>query len=132
MASLWSVRQDFMSWIKSKTALTSLVGSEIRELEWQGTKFSYPNVRIRLNTFTPTTSDCNRYKVEGVIYVFDDEPSSEQTDRIGSAILTIIHGKSTSHGSTKFVGFTARQFGADRIEESNVWQGRIEFSVAVS
>jgi len=133
MITLLLCQEAMVAKLKDSPLVTSLIHeNEIREVWWQGTKFSYPNVRVRVENFRPLNTTCTRATLSGSIFVFSDLTSSYRAEQIASAILISLHGKSFEVGSVKFTGMTCDQFGAQRVEESNVWQSEIKFLVTVN
>lgn len=71
---------------------TSVTATEVREDQWQGTEFGYPNVRIRMISNTPVASDiCNRTKFTVSFQCFSEGSSSLESDRIAGIINTALH-----------------------------------------
>ncbi len=69
--------------------------SEIREDQWQGTEFDYPNIRVRMISNIPTTDDpsCSIATITVSIMVFSQEYSTQEADRIAGIISTYVSGK---------------------------------------
>lgn len=78
--------------LKAQPTIVSLLpggtGDEIREAEWQGTDFDYPNVRVGLD-FIPT--ECGPESADVLIEVFSDEKSSKDAAHIASIIYELYH-----------------------------------------
>lgn len=72
--------------------------NEIREDQWQGDEFEYPNIRVRMIGSTPDgdTAECNRSMFTASIMVFSQEYSSFEPDNIAGIISSSLHGKSFS------------------------------------
>ncbi len=133
MITLLSCQEALVAKLKTTASVTALIPlNEIREVWWQGTKFSYPNVRVRVENFRPTNTNCTSAMIIGSFYVFSDLASSYKAELIASAILLALHGKSFDTSGVKFTGMSCDQFGARRLEESNVWQSEVKFTVTVN
>jgi hypothetical protein len=138
MKSLVEIKQGLVYWGLNNLPLTSLLAStngqkEVREIEWQGTKFSYPCVRVRVNKVTPTNTQCSQVMAESTFLVFSETPSSIEADTIASTILLQLHGKSFSVPSgTHFGGIQIEQFGADRTEDNQAWMSKLNVKAIVS
>jgi hypothetical protein len=65
--------------------------NEIRENEWQGTEFSYPNIRVRIISNKPLDTNCEVANVSLGIQVFSEDASSQQADRIAGIISNVLH-----------------------------------------
>jgi len=70
--------------------------TEIREDQWQGTEFDYPNIRVRMINNLPDTDDpsCCNTSFTVSIMAFSQEYSSQEADRIAGLIHTYLSGKS--------------------------------------
>lgn len=104
------IQAAIVAYLKSLTAVTSqlvsvdgtVVGaSEIREDQWQGTEFEYPNIRIRMISNAPygDSDQCNASTFTVSIMVFSQEYSSQKADRISGIISTSLNAKSFVQGS---------------------------------
>jgi len=97
------VRSAFISHIKSKTAITSLLSSadDIKEAQWQGTDFNYPAVRVSMD-FLPSVDGCSPDNADFVIETFSEEKSSKQADTISDTIVSTYHRHPFIQDSIKF------------------------------
>jgi hypothetical protein len=132
------IQAALITFFKSKPTLTSLLinsknGSiEIREREWQGTSFTYPNIRIEIvRNDADKANYCEKSDVDVYIYVCSELPSSEECDRIAGIVSNLIDKLQFSSGSIRFVrnkitGITT----ADRRE--GTWQTRVKLNSIVS
>ena len=134
MITLQKIKEALILRIKSTPSITSLLVDvngvvhleEVRELEWQGTKFYYPNIRVRINQLTPISTTCDSADVQAVVLVFGENASSLKTDAIASEIMSVLHGLTFNSSGTKLTGIRGVQYGADRLEDSGVWLSRVE------
>jgi hypothetical protein len=116
----------WISSLKSKTAITSLLANarEIREIEWQGTDFDYPAVRVGLD-FMPSIERCGPDDAEVIIEVFSDEKSSKKATQIASLIYTTYHGKAFTQNGVRFSTVIVRE--VERPDRSiYAWQRNIK------
>jgi hypothetical protein len=94
----------WISSLKSKTAITSLLANarEIREIEWQGTDFDFPAVRVGI-----------------------DFKSSKKATQIASLIYTTYHGKAFTQNGVRFSTVIVRE--VERPDRSiYAWQRNIK------
>ena len=77
---------------------------EIREAQWQGTDFTYPNVRVRVlpDGNKPDINTCNFANARYGIGVFSEEDSSQQADKISGIIANELHTQSFTSEGIKF------------------------------
>lgn len=136
MITLLDVVPSIVSKLKDVVSVhVPLVSSvEVREFEWQGTDFTYPNIRVRINQLEYENTTCTKGKILGVILISSELPSSKQCMTISSQIIEQLHGKSFSYDSVLFTGVMCKQIAPDRSneEEGDLWLSRIEFSAIVS
>jgi hypothetical protein len=141
MIDIVNTQSALIQWMKANAILPPLVpstfGVEIRELEWRGDKFKYPNIRVRVKKVTPEMSYCNKGTFEAVIVVASEEYSSLECNTIAGKVLQEIHGKSmniTIPPATvvKFLGIAGEQLSADFNLEANIWVSIINLSGGVS
>lgn len=97
------VQVAVIAYSKLQTSLTSLLPTgtvEIRELEWQGEEFQYPNVRISVD-FYPPINGCQP-SAEIYFDVFSEKKSSMEAATIAGVIQNIYHRKPFTLGAVKF------------------------------
>lgn len=85
-----TVQAAIILFLKSKIAITSLLvdnagvahPDEIREVEWQGDTFAYPNIRVDLGTQTDAIEEtnCNISNITFSILVFSELYSSKEAN----------------------------------------------------
>lgn len=101
MISNEDVKAGIIQKLKTISVVIALVPAvEIREYQWKGTEFSYPNIRVRILANEPMSNDnCNTATVKSSIQVFTEEDSSLNADDIAGVIADQLHGHSfTSQG----------------------------------
>jgi len=94
--------------------------NEIREDQWQGTEFSYPNIRVRMIRNVPDgdTTDCNGSSVELSIMVFTQDYSSLEADKITGIISSSLHGKTYSANNVELFLRTTNMIPAVRSDRT--------------
>lgn len=98
------LQASLISILKSLTNITDEVTSdEIRENEWQGTQFTYPNIRIRLISNTPLSGEtCGFRIIEVGFQVHSESSSSLESDRIAGIINDEMQGKARTANNITF------------------------------
>ena len=139
MTTLVSVKQALISRLKAATTVTTQLtngATEVRELEWQGTTFKYPCVRVRVEEFQRHTpgADCKLFDATAVVVVFADDATSLKADLIATAVNDILDTKSFNDvpTSTKFIGIKTKQIGAAWNMEGGSWQSSVQLQFQVS
>lgn len=110
---------------KSRNSLTDELGgsTEIREDQWQGREFSYPNIRVRMIENTPFMDDCgSRFRVS--FLVFTENTSSQNADKIAGIINDIYYGKSFTTNSITFTIGDTRLMPAIR-NSNTTWRSEV-------
>jgi hypothetical protein len=94
MADGEQVQASWIAYLKSKTAITSLLADadQIKEKEYQGDVFSYPGIRISVDYF-PSINGCGPDDIYVFIDVFSEQKSSKEAAHIAAVIQSIIHKK---------------------------------------
>lgn len=66
---------------------TSLSEDEIKELQWQGTEFNYPTVRLAMGVHQPLFDpQCNAGRINFAWVTFSEKSSSQEADRFADII----------------------------------------------
>jgi hypothetical protein len=91
--------------LKSQITLTPLLlipgSTSIKEIQWQGTEFEYPAVRVGVD-FMPSINRCGPDDADITIEVFSAEKSSKQSAHIASVIYQLYHGHPFSAAGIMF------------------------------
>lgn len=100
------VQSSIVAYLKTISAITSLLitldnasgTTEIREDQWQGTEFDYPNIRVRMISNVPTTDnpDCSTTAINVSLMAFSEDASSWEADKIAGIISTSVSGKTNN------------------------------------
>ena len=89
------IQSTLVSRVKGIANITSLLTTvtEVREDQWQGTEFVYPNIRIRMINNSPMDTTC-RQLFNVSFMAFTEEASSQKADKIAGIIATELHNNS--------------------------------------
>lgn len=85
--------------------------TEIREAEWQGTEFVYPNIRVSLD-FMPSVNGCGPDAADVYIDVYAEDKSSKLASTISSAIFSLYHKIPFISNGIKFSTVVVRKVSA--------------------
>lgn len=132
------IQSALVAYLKSKaTILAELKNTdEIREDQWQGKEFSYPNIRVRLISNIPLQNECDGSTVVASILVFSEEASSYQADRIAGIINQALcgtngKGKSFEYQSIRFSTFPQNLIPAIR-QDTRTWRSEVLVTMTVN
>lgn len=120
------VQEAIISYSKAQSSLTSLLPTgtvEIRELEWQGEQFQYPNVRISVDFF-PALNGCQP-SAEIYFDVFSEKPSSYEASNIAGVIQNIYHRKPFTTNGLKFFVVIVQEVSSPK-RSIFAWQSRVK------
>ena len=86
--TLTDVQAAIIAKLKATPSVTSLLSDpkEIREIEWVGSTFTYPNIRVRVAEFERKNPDCDIFIVKANIFVFGENASSKTCNVIANEI----------------------------------------------
>ena len=128
-----TVQANIITYLKSKTVVTSLLSTgaqEIREAEWQGEDFSYPNIRIGVD-FMPAIEGCGPDDADITIDSFSAEKSSKQASHISAALKALLHKHPFQVGGMTFSTVVVRRVG--RPERTIYgWMSQIDLFVQIA
>lgn len=132
MKSNNEVQAAFVSYLKSNSTITGTVSAaEIREDQWQGREFDYPNIRVRLISNTPIGSEsCGLSRVALSVMVFTEDASSLNADRIAGIINLVLHGRSFSSNGIAFACRTTNLIPALR-SDIQEWRSEVLMNATV-
>jgi hypothetical protein len=102
---------------------------EVRAYQWQGTKFGYPAIRVKVNTLKAINTSCSRVTVTGTILVLGENPSALLINDIGSALVELFHGQPFSDSVGQFSAIECTQMGGERVEEVGAWVSEVQLSL---
>jgi hypothetical protein len=128
------IQAAWVAYLKSNTNILAELtdNDEIREDFWQGTEFSYPNIRVRVVSNTPQAGrDCNLHDVVIGTQSFSEQTSSQQADRIAGIIMTELHDKQFTSNGIAFGVRTSDLIPAVRTDE-RTWRSEAIMSIRAS
>lgn len=123
--------------LKSLAPFGLVQSTEVRELSWQGDTFTYPNIRVDLESNEWVFDEqerCNLQYATFSIYIFSEQRSSKECSQIKTIIINALVG----------LGFTsvAQQVKFSRLrmvdnvpairEDANTWRSQVQFGSRIS
>lgn len=128
------IQAAIVAYIKALSIITAELkdgADEIREDNWQGREFTYPNIRVRLISNEPADPECNLHSVTLSFLVFSEDPSSQEADRIAGIINNTLHGRSFQSNNISFSMRTTSLVPAIRSDE-RTWRAETLIQASVS
>ena len=102
---------------------------EIRELDWSGTDFSYPNYRVRINNLN-YFDDCYQ-EVTLSVFGFSETYSSKEAGQMAKVIANHFHNKGFTRTGITFVHTKATIIPAIKAG-ANTWRSEVQISSLIS
>jgi hypothetical protein len=127
------IQQEIIAKLKASTTVTAEVtAEEIREDQWQGTDFSYPNIRVKMISNKPdASSNCFTAAVTLSIQVFSEDASSYEADDIAGIINDVLHDHPFSSSGLKISLRTTNLVPAIR-SDVRTWRSEVLMAGIVS
>lgn len=128
MISVNDIQAAFIYSLKADALITGTLGNyDIREDEWQGKEFVYPNLRVDVGDLIPQlTEPCDQIKVAVNIIVFTESDSSASANYLASLIADKYHRHNFKYGLRKYSTVSTRIGAAKRINE-RTWKAVVSF-----
>lgn len=130
------VQAAIISKLKSNSNIVAVIGTanEIKEFQWQGDTFGFPNIRLDLEDNDYATDEQERCTVqycEFSIYIYSQERSSKQASQIKTTIINELAGLGFTTGGVKF----SRLRLVDNVpairEDDRTWRTQVRFGSRV-
>ena len=131
------IQQAIITKLKSLAPFSSSFGQvamdEVREFDWQGTTFTYPNVRVDLENnrfYYDEQRMCTLQVAEFSVYIYSEQKSSKECSQIKTSVINSFSGGFTSNGIRILDPRILENMPALR-EDSRTWRSQVRFGVKV-
>ena len=122
------IQSALIAYLKLQSVITAQLlpagALEIREDQWQGTDFVYPNIRVRLLTNVPASGNCNYSTVTLEIQAYTEDASSFHADMISGIINGVLNKRSFVSNGVHFSLSTTNLVPAIR-KDTRTWQSSV-------
>ena len=116
----------------SNSIVVAVTADEVREDQWQGTAFIYPNIRVQIKDNRPDRgADCNKATVDVSFLVHTEDDTSRHADRIAGIINVVLHDISFLQSGLRFTLHTTNLVPAIR-SDTRTWTAEVRMSGTVS
>src|SRR3990167_9717471 len=130
------VQINLISWMKANANIVASIpqgAEEIREKQWRGTRFLYPNIRVKVSMTIPILSaDCDVSRSDVSVEVNSNSASSLEAETIAATLVYEMHRKKFTRGIQFVVMSCVSQPQTEYIEGEGVWRSKINFQTVVS
>lgn len=133
MISVSDIQAAFVTSLKADNTIVSSVmpANEVKENQWQGKDFTYPNIRIDMLPERPASqTNCDGNYVDVQFRVFSENPSSKEANDIAVKIANKYHSKSQTIGTLRFTMICTSLVPANRVD-SKTWEAQVRFTGTV-
>lgn len=127
------IKTALVAKLKSLTTLTSRLASadEVREVQYQGTTFGYPNVRVRVISNVPIGGESCYHDVQVGIQVNSENSSSKEAEEISGIIVLGLNNKAFSQSGVNCIMRVTNIVPALRVDE-RTWRSEVLFDSVMS
>jgi len=130
------VKEALIDYLKSvpeiATKVTDFDGTiDIRESQFQGEAFMYPNIRLRIITNVPLSKNCDHSSVTYSMAVFSEDFDSLQADEIAGIINSYLHDRQFRSNNIAISAWTTNVIPAIRID-ARTWRSEVIQRATVS
>jgi len=122
-----AIQAAIIARLKANSSITTEVpATEIREDQWAGSNYSYPNIRVKMVRNMPDRiENCNRGTIDVWILVFTEDDSSRNADRIAGIINDVLHVTQFTEEGIQLALHTVNLVPAFRSEDNRTWQSEV-------
>lgn len=119
------IKAAIVARLKANATIVALLldANEIREAQWKGTEFSYPNIRVRVmpDGNRPTPANCNYSIIRIGIAVFSESDNSKEADQIAGIIADELHTQSFSSTGIAFTNLKVEMLVPAIGDDERLW-----------
>ena len=92
--SIEEIQEALIAKLKANVNISARVGTDIREMQYQGDGFVYPNLRVRVDSLQPLQSyQCSHYRFDCRMQVFSESDNSLESNQIAGIIFKELSNK---------------------------------------
>lgn len=127
------IKTAIISKLKANTTIVAALPTvnEIRETQWQGTDFQYPNLRVRVIDNTPVGRSGCYQNVSIGIMAFSEQASSKEADQISGIIMRELNDSYFTENGLAFNLRITNITPAARVD-ARTWRSEAIFKAIVS
>lgn len=128
------IRSAIVAWLKANATILATLDdtNEIREKDWSGEDFTYPNIRV---TCSSIPNQCEYSDATAVVSYFSEEKSSKESITGQGVIAKQIHKKSAdvvvATGTIRLNNIRVTAL-PDAVQENGIWKADVNVSLRVS
>lgn len=127
LISNFQFQTAIVSLLKSFSSVTALVtgthGIDLREDQWQGNDFGYPNIRVQHVELNPDLA-CTIYKYKSSILINSEVPSSQEADTIAGVVGSVLDKKQPTVNNIRFTSMHVTDL-VPASREGQIWRAEV-------
>lgn len=130
MRSNDEIQQTLVTYLKAQGTLVSYLANsgQVKEDQWQGTSFTYPAVRVAITSQTPQNGslDCSLSNLIFSIWVFTEDASSKNCDKICGEVNKLLHRKQVQ-GVVNLFSISSTSLDSATRQDERTWVSQAQF-----
>lgn len=134
-----AIQAGIISRIKALAPYGSSFGSvqsgEVREWDWQGDAFTYPNIRVELEDNIPYFDEqlrCSLQRTEFSVYIYSEQRSSKECSQIKTNLNNSLLGEGFTINGIKYSDPRLVESVPAIRETERVWRSQLRYSTKVT
>jgi hypothetical protein len=134
------IRNDeiLKSWVQALKGNTTIIAllddpDEIRQADWKGTNFTYPNIRVDVFSNNPALQESDKClaDINMSIYVYSEEASSYEANRIAGIIADEYNKKSLNSQGLFFTRCRVDAIVPAIAQDERTWRSQTNITTTV-
>jgi len=127
------IQSDIVTKLKASALVTALVNvNEVREAQWKGNSFAYPNVRVSMGVQTPVNNlSCPIVKMTFDVLCYSENASSKEADQIANAVMLSLNDKNFTGTYVRFIYLRSTSMESAKAEDDRTWKSIVKFEALV-
>lgn len=136
MISNTVIREAIVTYLKANAPLVAALklpgADEIREMQWQGTTFVYPNVRVgNITQRSYGNVECGISRVEFSVACFSEEASSKEASTLSGLVMSALHNKNFTENGLMFIRVLVTELSDPFRRDKLTWAATIRLKALV-
>lgn len=125
------VREAIIDKMQANVSIMALLddANEVRESNWSGSEFTYPNYRVRINNITPF-QDCYQ-SLDASIVCYSEEASSRQAEEMAGVVANQFHDKAFTQGTIRFTHIVTSPIPAIKVDV-RTWRSEVQITSLIN
>lgn len=133
MITALQLQSATIAWMKSNLVIPPVLTEEIREHQWQGNVFVYPNIRVRVGQLiTLLRNECDVSGTSVDVLIHSNKPSSLEAETISQAIIVQMNHRRFIYSGIQYISIKASQTSAFRVESEGMWRSIVHLQVVIA